>query len=272
MAYNIQYVATWQGSGNTSAANVKGMIVPWVDAMRNVLTEYSLDFTPSTTDGLSTLTGTGIYYLNDSLHATTPLYVKSIWTKAAYSTGNGFTWTVALGSSPTGPWGTAVNAAATGTSSTTAAVRIIDTSGEGYAGVFIPDSTVSTQEYCFMLSRPVNQTNSTVLSNGGFLYGVGADVRRYSKTYSAFSTYAQPTWAPNNSTSSNPSVALDVYRVWVELDGQMYCDPNLVAVHKAEHSFGRPFSVTPVTTSRTYMPINESNLDQSNLIYACRWD
>lgn len=199
-----------------------------------------------------------MWYLNDSLHATAPIYFRLVWTNTG-----GFRLTTRAGTGSDGIGGVTGDTAAYGSAASTGTGgygTVGVTGGDGYVGVFT-DLGYSTGHPTisyngFFLCRTTDQAGA-LTSDGAFLYGRPSSVIRNRRIDGGWVTPVAPdyTFVPGSLTSSHdPGQALNVYRHMFVANQQMLTSPFAVTVHKDDVVAGLTIDADPIVgQEHTYM-------------------
>lgn len=201
-------------------------------------------------------------YLDDDLHATAPIYLKTCWTRQ----GSALQVNLVLGTATDGA-GNFVGSSfrvSRGQSNISSATGITGaTGGEGYAGVFsnLASSTKSNfAHFGFFLCRTTDAAGEPN-SDGVLLYewdsGRALLCHRLLNGTWTIRTYADYAFIPGARTTSHaPSEALNVYRHWYP-NPEPKINPYCLTVHASEVAHGSTFTADPIVgQTREFMRVS----------------
>ena len=265
--------ATWSSSWEHSS---DATFRTWGDKLSTELQNVGLvqtadtgqiDWTTVTRPGANTNGGYEIFYLNDSLHATAPIYIKVLYGTGTSADRPRVQIEVGTGSNGSGTiTGTAKTTAVTvgpanstgGTTAYASYLCMVD----GFLGVLHKAGHGS--QFFFGIARTVD-TDGVATATGANVYSVNASATylnqnlRFAATAAAYSTTVGIGCAVPNAIGSNPASSDDgagnnqVYVCW---GGWPAVGPivGLCGFRSAEYAVGTTFSVAMVgSTARTYI-------------------
>lgn len=231
-----------------------------------------LDETTVTWPGvISTMAGYQIWYLDDSLHATYPLYIRFGWGQGASGTRMIFNYQIGYATNGTGSltgWTSAVSSfqiGSAGASSTANATGInCGSGGEGYVwfinGRFGWNSGSQTTPF-FCLQRE-HDSNGAVVNGGNWaILFQGVDPAQYFKVYSVNRTFATTfgfshyfCMTPFSTTQSGSATETELWRHF----GKFPHVANLGATAtymSGDIQIDAPFTAEVTGAVRTWLPI-----------------
>lgn len=222
--------------------------------------------------------GYKIFYLNDSLHSTYPIYMRMYWRNpnsgqlgVAFTVGSGTDGagnitgykygsdtTYLYGTSPSG-WGNASNQSRACSLNGYSYWNLAGTPGWGTAPMF-------------MLSREWDNSTGAIKSNGNYFIILNSPVTASLPQYIAVnptqgisSNSSYNCFVPNQSSTSQVAGTLDLFRVYVQGSPNTVCGAA-VGYHASEIVTNTTFSAQPLTggSARTFIATGYNRITNAN--------
>jgi len=208
-----------------------------------------------------------IHYLNDSLHGTAPIYVKTNW--FVFNAGGYLRYAVTVGTGSDGAGNitgiqVTMNSILSQYSVDKPTVPVIGSGGEGYASVFVdPGGDDQSAAYSLGIFRTTDSTDDPT-DEGVFVYFYKVGDELPIGLVSALDFKEWQVIAESQDYSFlygdlyrgvNYAVEKDYAPVVFPLAREYRVVPHLVTCYHAERTYGTTFAATPLDTEHTYMPI-----------------